>query len=71
MIAGVDPDRFSYTLLMEHVKDDLNYCEVGGIYIRNGDAIGGWKIVVNDKDLPKIAKEMMNKNIYSKMQMII
>lgn len=60
VIAGVDPDRFSYTVLMEHVKDDLKYSEVGGIYVRNDSETRGWKIVANDMDLPKLDEDMKN-----------
>ncbi|KAL8148905.1 hypothetical protein AgCh_006058 [Apium graveolens] len=58
VILGVDPDRFSNTVLMEHVKDDLKYCEVGGIYIRNNDEPARWKLVAGDMDLPNLDKEM-------------
>ncbi|KAL8154564.1 hypothetical protein AgCh_000074 [Apium graveolens] len=57
LIAGVKPDRFSYTVLMEHVKDDLKYSEIGGIYIKS-DEVGGWKMVSRDKYLPLLDKDM-------------
>ncbi|XP_074348273.1 uncharacterized protein LOC141687033 [Apium graveolens] len=57
LIAGVEPDRFSYTVLMEHVKVDLKYSEIGGIYIKSDEA-GGWKMVTSDKDLPLLDKDM-------------
>ncbi|XP_065870008.1 uncharacterized protein [Euphorbia lathyris] len=47
---SVDADRFSYTVLMEHVKDDVGYTEIGGIYVNKGK-MGGWKLVADDKDL--------------------
>lgn len=37
VIWGVDIERFSYTVLMEHVKDDLEYSEIGGIYFGTGE----------------------------------
>ncbi|KAL8121024.1 hypothetical protein AgCh_017982 [Apium graveolens] len=57
LIAGVEPDRFSCTVLMEHVKDDFKYSENGGIYIKRDEA-GGWKMVTSDKDLPLLDKDM-------------
>ncbi|XP_065865716.1 uncharacterized protein [Euphorbia lathyris] len=46
---SVDADLFSYSVLMEYVKNDLGYIEIGGIYINKGK-MGGWKLVANDKD---------------------
>lgn len=45
----VDADRFSYTVLMEYVKGDLGYSEIGGVYINRVPQ--GWKLVDNDGDL--------------------
>lgn len=50
IVFDVPTDLFSYTVLMEQVKDDLGYSEIGGIYIRNTKA-GGWKLLLDDKDL--------------------
>lgn len=55
VVKRVDPDYFSYTVLMEFVKDDLQYTEIGGIYMRNGEK-GGWKLVTNDADLSELVK---------------
>ena len=48
----VELDRFSYTVLMEFVKDDLKYSEIGGIYTSKG----GWKLCGNDADLSELVK---------------
>lgn len=58
-VVDVNPDLFSFTVLMEHVKDDLDYTEIGGIYIRN-DNMGGWQMVAHDGDLSKLVKEVKN-----------
>ena len=31
---AVEVDKFSFLVLMEYVKDDLGYCEIGGIYVK-------------------------------------
>ncbi|KAL8089227.1 hypothetical protein AgCh_038856 [Apium graveolens] len=49
LVRGVDPDKFSFTVLLEHVKDDLHYSEFGGIYIQ--EKLGDWKLVTNDSDM--------------------
>lgn len=59
VIMNVDPDRFSYTVLMEHVKDDLGYSEIGGIYVSKGQ-LGGWKLVSSDADLSPLAGKVKN-----------
>ncbi|XP_074340711.1 uncharacterized protein LOC141678320 isoform X2 [Apium graveolens] len=46
--AAVDPDRFSFSVLMEYVKDDLGYKEIGGVYAKKED---GWKLLMTDKDV--------------------
>ena len=43
----VERDRWSYTVLMEYVKDDLGYSEIGEIYTNKE----GWKLCGNDADL--------------------
>lgn len=55
VIMNVEPDRFSYTVLMEHVKYDLEYSEIGGIYVSKGKK-GGWNLVSNDADLSAVVK---------------
>ena len=49
-VQAVELDRFSYTVLMEYVKDDLKYSEIGGVYVSKGKQ-GGWRLLENDKDL--------------------
>ena len=51
LIKGISADIFSFTVLMEHVKDDLQYSEIGGIYISKGKASGGWTMVSKDAEL--------------------
>ena len=51
---AVDADRLSYSVLMEHVKEDAGYTEIGGVYVKKGG--GGWKIISNDADLNEYAK---------------
>lgn len=48
-ISKVEPDIFSYTVLMELVKS-LHYTEIGGVYIKEEF---GWKLLIDDKDLFK------------------
>lgn len=45
----VDADIFSYSVLMEYVKDDVGYTEIGGVYVKKGG--GGWKMLTNDADV--------------------
>lgn len=52
----VDADLFSYTVLMEHVKDDLEYSEIGGVYVSTGK-LGNWKLVTNDSDLSPLVEK--------------
>lgn len=46
----INADMFSYTALMEYVKDDVGYTEIGGVYVKKGDG-SGWKLLSNDADL--------------------
>lgn len=59
-IMNVESDLFSYPVLMEHVMNDLEYTEIGGVYKRNGNEAGGWKLVANDEDLFDLVKETQN-----------
>ena len=52
----IDRDRWSYTVLMEYVKDDLGYSEIGGVYTNKG----GWKLCANDADLSEFEKGAKN-----------
>lgn len=51
---GMDPDLFSYSVLMEFVKD-LKYNEIGGIYVSKGKN-GGWKLVTDDQGVGEYIK---------------
>lgn len=55
IVNRVEVDTFSYTVLMEFVKDYLHYTEIGGIYISKGKK-GGWQLVTNDKDLIELVQ---------------
>jgi len=50
IVKDVDLDRFSYTVLMEFVKEELEYTEIGGIYAWKGPT-SGWKLVADDVEL--------------------
>lgn len=59
MVLHVEADRFSYTVLMEQVKEDLKYTEIGGIYIKKENS-GGWKLLSDDKDLTEYTDGFKN-----------
>ncbi|KAK1352558.1 hypothetical protein POM88_053255 [Heracleum sosnowskyi] len=44
-----DADRLSLSEIMEHVKNDVGYTEIGGVYVKKGGC--GWKIVNTDADM--------------------
>lgn len=44
----MEPDRFSYSVIMEYVKEAAGYAEIGGVYVKK--AGGGWKLVSNDAE---------------------
>ena len=50
VVTKYDVDRFSYSVLMDFVKDCLHYTEIGGVYINKGTR-GGWQLILNDKDV--------------------
>lgn len=50
----VEADRFSYTVLMEYVKGNLNYTEIGGVYVKK--VPNGWELIANDADLNEFVK---------------
>lgn len=53
--TNVDLDLFSYTVLMEWVKD-LNYNEIGGIYIKKRKS-NQWTLVTNDRGVEDYKEE--------------
>lgn len=59
LVPSVDVDTFSYSVLMEYVKDYLEYTEIGGVYISMGKK-GSWKLVLNDKDVDEFFKGCEN-----------
>ncbi|KAL1831037.1 hypothetical protein ACET3Z_000688 [Daucus carota] len=52
VVTRVEVDTFSYTVLMEFVRDYLHYTEIGGVYSKMTK--GGWQLISNDKDLMDI-----------------
>lgn len=59
LLAPVDSERFSYSVLMEFVKDYLEFTEIGGAYIRK-EKRGGWELVLDDKDVTNFVKGFNN-----------
>lgn len=57
----VDADRFSYTVVMEYVKDDLKYTEIGGVYVKN--VLTGWKLIDNDRDLQEFVNHVEGESL--------
>ena len=53
-VSKVDTEEFSYSVLMEFVKDYLHLTEIGGICM--GDD-SGWKLLTNDKELLKLVDD--------------
>ena len=41
---------------MEHVKDDLQYSEIGGIYVMAENS-GDWKLMTSDLDLNRVVDQ--------------
>lgn len=58
-IVAIKPDRFSYTVLMEHVKDDLKYSEIGGVYVKKGEP-AEWKLLETDLDVSRLVNTISN-----------
>lgn len=56
VVTRVQVDRFSYTVLMEFVKDYLDYTEIGGIYISKGRG-GGWELMTKDAEVVGLTKD--------------
>lgn len=59
VVTHVDMDCFSYTVLMEFVKDYLHYTEIGGIYISKGKR-GGWQLLLDDKGVNEFVNGCKN-----------
>lgn len=58
---NMDPDTFSYSVLMEWVKE-LKYDEIGGIYVQNGDN-EGWTLMTDDRSLFKHMYEIKRSEV--------
>ncbi|KAL8117744.1 hypothetical protein AgCh_015577 [Apium graveolens] len=58
VVEGISSDVFSFTVLMEHVKEDLQYSEIGVIYVNKGVESGGWQMVGNDAELYTIVDKV-------------
>ena len=56
--VAVEVDRFSFSVLMEYVKDDVGYTEIGGIYVKKQG--GGWKLVSSDADVGELVKGLLD-----------
>lgn len=54
-----DPYRFSYSVLMEFVKE-MKYKEIGGIFVNND----GWKLVSDDQTLRQFTQEKTELDFY-------
>ncbi|KAL8155909.1 hypothetical protein AgCh_001095 [Apium graveolens] len=55
-LMGLEVESFSYSVLMELVKDQLHFTEIGGIYANKGRK-GGWKLLSNDKQVMALVKD--------------
>ena len=55
---AADPDRFLFSVVMEYVKDELGYTEIGGVYEKKFE--GGWKLLLTDKDVVDAVKGVQN-----------
>lgn len=58
VVEGISSDVFSFTVLMEHVKEDLQYSEIGGIYVKKSVESGGWQMVGNDAELDVVVDKV-------------
>ena len=56
--VAVEVDRFSFSVLMEYVKDDVGYTEIGGIYVKKQG--GGWKLVSSDADVGELVEGLLD-----------
>ena len=58
-IIFANPDLLSLPVVMEYVKDDLNYTEIGGVYMRNAE-MTGWELLKTDAEVCKMADNAGN-----------
>lgn len=59
LVNRVEVDTFSYTVLMEYVKDYLHYTEIGGIYISKGRG-GGWELMTKDAEVIALTNDCID-----------
>ncbi|KAL8156186.1 hypothetical protein AgCh_001332 [Apium graveolens] len=52
--TAMKADKFSFSVIMEHVMEDCKYTEIGGLYVKK--AGGGWKIISNDAEANELVK---------------
>ncbi|KAL1826385.1 hypothetical protein ACET3Z_004797 [Daucus carota] len=56
-VAKVPTEEFSYSVLMEYVKDYLHLTEIGGVYTRDGNS---WRLLTKDKELLELVDRCEN-----------
>ncbi|KAL8116807.1 hypothetical protein AgCh_023101 [Apium graveolens] len=56
IVMGLDVESFSYSVLMELVKDNLHFTEIGGIYANKGKK-GGSQLLSNDKQVMALVED--------------
>ncbi|XP_074382316.1 uncharacterized protein LOC141724193 isoform X1 [Apium graveolens] len=56
IVMGLDVESFSYSVLMELVKDNVHFTEIGGIYPNKGRN-GGWQLLSNDKQVMALVED--------------
>ncbi|KAL8155783.1 hypothetical protein AgCh_000986 [Apium graveolens] len=56
IVIGLDVESFSYSMLMELVKDNLHFTEIGGIYANRGRK-DGWQLLSNDKQVTTLVED--------------
>ncbi|KAL8114324.1 hypothetical protein AgCh_021248 [Apium graveolens] len=56
IVMGLDIESFSYSVLMELVKDNLHFTEIGGIYANRGRK-GGWQLLSNNKQVMALVED--------------
>lgn len=59
ILPAVDVETFSYSVLMEFVKEHLHYSEIGGVYANKGRK-GGWQLVSGDKDVMELVQDCVS-----------
>lgn len=58
IVQSIETDIFSYAVLMEYVKDGLNYSEIGGVYVSHKS--GEWKLLSKDSDLMPLIEDALD-----------